>query len=130
MFGRVFDRSIILRIFYFVRPYQRQLILSIIAVLVFTGTQIAIPLIIGYAIDNGLGADIAGQSARRTAAVDFAVAFSLNYGSAWMQESVAGKAAENVLFHIRTAMFGHLQDVSLSFMDKTEVGRCPACKAM
>ena len=40
-----------------------------------------------------------------------------------MQENVVGKAAENVLFDIRTAMFGHLQDVSLSFMDKTEVGR-------
>ena len=40
-----------------------------------------------------------------------------------MQENVVGKAAENVLFDIRTAMLGHLQDVSLSFMDKTEVGR-------
>ena len=36
---------------------------------------------------------------------------------------MVGKAAENVLFDIRTAMFSHLQDVSLTFMDKTEVGR-------
>jgi ATP-binding cassette, subfamily B, multidrug efflux pump len=31
--------------------------------------------------------------------------------------------AEHVLFDIRRRMFAHLQRVSLSFMDKTEVGR-------
>ena len=40
-----------------------------------------------------------------------------------MQESVVGKVAENVLSDLRRAMFSHLQRVSLSFMDKTEVGR-------
>lgn len=123
IFGRLFDRNIVARIWDFVKPYRRQLIISIIAVLVFTGTQIAIPLIISYAIDNGLTADAAGQTALRMAMLAFAIAIALNYGAAWVQESVVGKAAENVLFDIRTAMFGHLQDVSLSFMDKTEVGR-------
>ena len=123
MFGRVFERNIVLRIWEFVRLYKRQLMISIIAVLVFTGTQIAIPLIISYAIDNGLTAGTAGQSALRGAMIAFAIAIGLNYGSAWVQESVVGKAAENVLFDIRTAMFSHLQDVSLTFMDKTEVGR-------
>jgi len=123
MFGWVFERNIVLRIWKFVRPYKRQLMISIIAVLVFTGTQIAIPLIISYAIDNGLTAGTAGQSALRGAMIAFAIAIGLNYGSAWVQESVVVKAAENVLFDIRTAMFSHLQDVSLTFMDKTEVGR-------
>ena len=36
---------------------------------------------------------------------------------------MVGKVAENVLFDMRRAMFAHLQRVSLSFMDKTEVGR-------
>ena len=123
IFGRLFDRTIVSRIWDFVRPYRRQLIISIVAVLVFTATQITIPLIISYAIDNGLVAGPEGQAALRTAMIAFAIAIALNYGAAWVQESLVGKAAENVLFDIRTAMFGHLQDVSLSFMDKTEVGR-------
>jgi ATP-binding cassette subfamily B protein len=123
MFGRVFDRNIILRIWDFVRPYRRQLIISIVAVLLFTATQITIPLIISYTIDNGLTADAAGQTALRTAMIAFMLVIGLNYAASWVQESVVGKAAENVLFDIRAAMFDHLQDVSLSFMDKTEVGR-------
>lgn len=123
MFGRVFDRSIVARIWDFVRPYRRQLIISIIAVLVFTATQLLIPLIIRYAIDNGLGTEPGAQSALRLAILGFGLAIVVNFFANYVQESVVGQAAENVLFDIRTAMFAHLQDVSLSFMDKTEVGR-------
>ncbi|SMY06113.1 ABC transporter ATP-binding protein [Flavimaricola marinus] len=123
MFGRVFDGRIVRRIWEFVRPYKRQLAISIAAVLVFTGTQLAIPLIIRHAIDEGLAADAAGLTALRWSMALFALTILLNFGASWVQESVVGKSAENVLFDIRTAMFGHLQDVSLGFMDKTEVGR-------
>ena len=53
----------------------------------------------------------------------FGVMILINYAANWVQETVVGKAAENVLFDMRRAMFAHLQRVSLSFMDKTEVGR-------
>ena len=123
MFGRVFDRNIVRRIWVFVRPYRRELVIAVIAVLVFTATQLAIPLIIGRAIDSGLSGDAAGRAALAWSLGLFAIAITINFAASWVQENVVGKAAENVLFDIRTAMFGHLQDVSLSFMDKTEVGR-------
>ena len=123
MFGRVFDRHIALRIWDFARPYRRQLAISVVAVLVFTATQLAIPLIIGRAIDLGLSDAPGAGRALQAALLAFAVAICINYAAARVQESVVGKAAEQVLFDIRTAMFAHLQDVSLSFMDKTEVGR-------
>ena len=53
----------------------------------------------------------------------FAVAILVNFAASYVQETVVGKAAENVLYDMRRAMFAHLQRVSLSFMDKTEVGR-------
>ncbi|SDX60547.1 ABC transporter ATP-binding protein [Roseicitreum antarcticum] len=123
IFGRVFDGRIIGRISAFVRPYRRELFISIAAVLVFTGTQLAIPLIIRHAIDEGIVGGDASLATLRWTMVVFALTIALNFAASWVQESVVGKAAENVLFDIRTAMFGHLQDVSLSFMDKTEVGR-------
>ena len=54
MFGRVFDRRIIQRIWVFVRPYNVQMIIAVVAVLIFTGSQLVIPLIIQYAIDKGI----------------------------------------------------------------------------
>jgi ATP-binding cassette, subfamily B, multidrug efflux pump len=121
MFGRVFDRRIIHRIGAFVQPYRRQFVVAVIAVLVFTLTQLAIPMIIRRAIDLGVMAGDAGVL--QGALVVFALVIAVNFLSSHVQEVVVGKAAENVLFDIRRAMFGHLQIVSLSFMDKTEVGR-------
>lgn len=123
MYGDVFDGRIVRRIWEFVRPYRRQLVISVFMVLVFTATQLAIPLVIRYAIDNGMAADAAGIDALRLSIAAFALIIVLNFGASWVQESMVGKTAENVLFDIRTAMFDHLQDVSLGFMDKTEVGR-------
>ena len=53
----------------------------------------------------------------------FAVVILVNYGASYVQETIVGKVAEHVLYDMRRAMFEHLQRVSLSFMDKTEVGR-------
>jgi ATP-binding cassette, subfamily B, multidrug efflux pump len=123
MFGRVFDRQIIRRIGAFVRPYRRQFVISVVAVLVFTLTQLAIPMIIRRAIDQGVMAGPDGQGVLFASLAFFGVVIAVNYAASHVQESVVGKAAENVLFDIRRAMFAHLQRVSLSFMDKTEVGR-------
>lgn len=123
MFGRAFDGRVVRRIWAFVRPYRRQAAISVAAVMVFTGTQLSIPLIIRYAIDHGMapggvsGGVLAGIMAL------FAAVIAINFVASWVQEAVTGRMAENVLFDIRRRMFDHLQRVSLSFMDRTEVGR-------
>ena len=121
MFGKVFDPQIIKRIGAFVRPYRREFMISVAAVLIFTLTQLMIPMIIRYAIDWGVVAGNIGVL--HAALITFAVVIAVNFIASHVQETVVGKAAENVLFDIRRAMFAHLQRVSLSFMDKTEVGR-------
>ncbi len=123
VFGKVYDPKIVRRIWAFVRPYQLQIYLSVAAVMVFTLTQLAIPLLIRYAIDKGMAAGGGGREILVWVIIGFGLTILINYGASWVQESVVGKAAENVLFDMRRAMFEHLQRVSLSFMDKTEVGR-------
>ncbi|MER8425744.1 ABC transporter ATP-binding protein [Mesorhizobium sp. M0633] len=123
MFGRAFDKSILRRIWTFVRPYRARVVITIAAMLIFTGTQLLIPLIIRYAIDQGMNPARTDRSAQLAAVGAFVLAILVNFAAGYMQETVVGKVAETVLFDIRRAMFGHLQKVSLSFMDKTEVGR-------
>jgi ATP-binding cassette subfamily B protein len=122
MFGRAFDARILRRIWAFVRPYRRAFVVSVVAVLIFTLTQLAIPLIIRSAIDDGLLAED-GQGALIRAVALFAGVIAVNFVASFIQERTVGRVAENVLFDIREAMFAHLQRVSQSFMDKTEVGR-------
>ncbi|MER9881373.1 ABC transporter ATP-binding protein [Mesorhizobium sp. M0118] len=123
MFGRAFDKSILRRIWAFVSPYRARVVITIAAMLIFTGTQLLIPLIIRYALDQGMNPARTDRSAQLAAVGAFVLAILVNFAAGYMQETVVGKVAETVLFDIRRAMFGHLQKVSLSFMDKTEVGR-------
>ncbi|MCT7378480.1 ABC transporter ATP-binding protein [Chelativorans salis] len=123
MFGRAFDKNIVKRIWAFVRPYRAKVIISVAAVLIFTGTQLVIPLIIRYAIDNGMALGEIDHPALLYSVAAFGLAILVNYAASYTQETVVGQMAEDVLFDIRRAMFEHLQKVSLSFMDKTEVGR-------
>ncbi|MBB4227507.1 ABC transporter ATP-binding protein [Rhizobium mongolense] len=122
MFGKAFDGNIVKRIWAFVEPYRRQVMWSVVAVLTFTAMQLLIPLIIRYAIDHGMqpGGD---RSALLYSIIAFVIAILINYAASYAQETLVGNVAEEVLFDIRKAMFSHLQRVSLSFMDKTEVGR-------
>ena len=54
MFGAAFDRNVIRRFFAYVHPYRKTLGIAIFALLVFTGAQLAIPLVIKEAIDAAI----------------------------------------------------------------------------
>lgn len=123
IFGKVYDRKVVSQLWAFVRPYQHRIYLAIAAVLVFTGTQLAIPLVIRYAIDHGMQPGENNRTMLLLISLAFAFVAIVNYGASWLQETVIGEAAEGVLSDLRRAMFAHLQKVSLGFMDKTEAGR-------
>ena len=123
MFGRAFDGQVIRRFLGFCWPYRKSLCVAIVSVLVFTASQVAIPFVILSAIDNALVEGRQDRALLEMIALIFAAVVILNYGANFLQESLVGRAAERVLIDLRRAMFTHLQRVSLSFMDRTEVGR-------
>jgi ATP-binding cassette subfamily B protein len=126
IFGAAFDGGVIGRFVVFLRPYRRRLAAAIAAVLVFVLTQLAIPLIIRYAIDNALIQGATDRGFLELAVVAFLLVISVNAAANFCQLAIVGRTAEQVLFDLRRAMYTHLQRVSLSFMDQTEVGRLMA----
>jgi ATP-binding cassette subfamily B protein len=123
MFGAAFDGVVVRRFWRFVRPYRLQLALGIVGVLAFTVTQLGIPLIVRYAIDNALVAGAGAAALLHVAVVAFVAVVVFNYAANFSQEWIVGRIAGHLLFDLRRAMYRHLQYVSLSFMDRTEVGR-------
>ena len=123
LFGRAFDRWVMSRFWVFLRPYRPRIGLALLAVLFFISTQLMVPLIIRRAIDDVLAA---GEEVRVLLIGIMSVYFAvivINYVSMVLLESIVGRIAGHLLFDLRRAMYAHLQVVSLSFMDRTEVGR-------
>lgn len=123
MFGRVFDKWVVRRFLRYLVPYRKKLYFAVGSVLVYTLTQLTIPLVIRAAVDDALIADDGGRALLDMVALLFVAVVTVNYVANHTQETIVGKVAEHLLFDLRRAMYAHLQVVSLSFMDKTEVGR-------
>ncbi|MDP7666616.1 MAG: ABC transporter ATP-binding protein [Rhodospirillales bacterium] len=123
MFGRAFDGRVIRRFLTFLRPHRAAMAVAIACVLVFTATQVSIPLLIRSAIDHALLGESQDSALLHVLALGFAAVIAVNYAANFGQEMIVGRIAERVLIALRRGMFEHLQHVSLSFMDRTEVGR-------
>ena len=123
MFAAAFDGVVIRRFWSFVRPYRKTLAIGVGAVLVFIATQLAIPLVVRVAIDNAIVQGESGLELLRWMGGLFIAVVCVNYAANITQEMVVGRIAGSLLFDLRRAMYAHLQRVSLSFMDRTEVGR-------
>jgi ATP-binding cassette subfamily B multidrug efflux pump len=123
MFGAAFDGKVIRRFLSYVYPYRQRIYFALCAVLIFTGAQLTIPLIIRYAIDETLVSENASANLLTLVVAVFAVVVTVNYAANYLQDRIVGLMGERVIFDLRRAMFAHLQHVALSFMDKTEIGR-------
>ena len=123
IFGAAFDGKVIRRFIGFMRPYRRRLLIAVGCVVLFTGSQLLIPLIIRHAIDTALVPGATDVRALSFAMIAFALVIAVNALANLGQEIMVGKTGERILFDLRRAMYAHLQRLSMSFMDKTEVGR-------
>ena len=121
VFGKVYDQRVIRRLLPYMWPYKSMTGLAFFAMLVYTFTQVAIPWLIGTGIDDYiLGDDFAGLSWIFGAFIAVAV---VGLGANYLQQLMMAKVGQGVLYGLRAKMFGHLQKQSLSFYDRTEVGR-------
>ena len=119
-FGRVYDKRVIRRILPYVRPYRKFAILASIAMLVYTGSQVAIP----YLIKLGIDGFIEERDVRGLVTV-FAIFVGVAAGGLvanYLQQMFMARVGLGMLYDLRRAMFNHLQRLSLSYYDKTEVG--------
>ena len=115
-----FDTRIIRRFFAFMKPHQILLFGAQVAVLFSSLSNVAIPWVIGVAVNAAVRHDTAGLE--RFIAI-FAGLVLVNAAMGFCDQWMTSRLAQKVIFDVRRAMFAHFQDVALTFMDKTHVGR-------
>ncbi len=123
IFGAAFNGRVIRRFLGFMAPYRGRLLVALGLVVLFTASQLSIPLIIRTAIDEALIPEALDTGLLQLTVLAFALAMLVNSAANLGQEVIVGKTGERILFDLRRAMYAHLQRLSMSFMDKTEVGR-------
>ena len=115
-----FDTRILRRFLAYLKPHRGLVFGAQAAVLVSSLTSVATPWLIGAAVNAAVARDV-GQLERLMLAFVFLVLVNTvaNFGDQWM----TSRLAQRVIFDVRRSMFAHFQDVALTFLDKTHVGR-------
>ncbi len=122
VFG-VFDTRIVRRFFSYLGPHRKMFLGAQAAAVASAAAQVSVPLLIGRAVDAVVKHDAVRF---QHTLIGFAVAACAFIVAFFLAEWLSQRLAQRVIFDIRRAMFAHFQDVSLSFMDKTHVGRIMA----
>ena len=123
MFSIDINKTVLKRFIQFVTPYKIMIFASFTAVLIFTLTQLSLPILVQITLDRQITFWGEGLESWKAGVLLFAVAVVLNFFSHFSMEFMVSRVAQRLLFDLRRSMYEHLQYVSLSFMDKTEVGR-------
>ena len=127
IFSAGYNGDVVRRFFSFVSPYRNVLIIGIIAVIIFALSVLALPWIIRTTVNDVLDITLRDTSNARNILFImvglFFGAVALHVIVGYIQNIIVGRIAEHILIDLRRAMYEHLQRVSMSFMDKTEVGR-------
>jgi ABC-type multidrug transport system fused ATPase/permease subunit len=104
-----------------VAPYRPQLAAALGLILIRTGGQLAIPWLVGTAVDRGIRAHDARSLWVLTGALVLAVT-SAAVGQFFFLR-LSGAIGQAVLYDLRMLVFRHIQDLSLSFHERYTSGR-------
>ena len=121
VFGDVYDQRVVARLLPYILPYKVLALLAVVAMLIYTGTQVAVPWIIKVAIDEYVFLkDFEGLTWMFALFIGISL---VNWLVNYVQQFAMEKVGQGVLFNLRADMFGHVQKQSMGFFDRTEVGR-------
>ena len=119
--GAAYDHKVVVRLMTYIWPYKKDAFISVLAVLLYTLGNVAVPLLvlkgIVWAVDTG---DV---SRLHIIGVLFAGVTVLHFGANFVQFVYMPKVGQGILYSLRTGMFNHLQELSPSFFHRTPVGR-------
>jgi ATP-binding cassette subfamily B protein len=128
--GKAYDARLVRRLWTFVRPYHKLVWVTLLVALVSVGNDLLAPYITQVAIDRyiapvhpaGLSA-VARMNGTLLLALIYLLTLCFGFGLRYAQNFVLSVIGQRVMYDLRSAMFEHLQRLSLSFFDHNPVGR-------
>ena len=116
-----YDPKVARGLLQFLKPYYGQMFISLIFMIIVTAASVSGPYFVKLAIDEGIGKH--DLVALRNIALAYLVVSIIQLGTNILRVRIMSRVGQHVLFDVRTAMFDHLQKLSLSFYNRYSVGR-------
>jgi len=119
--GKVYDSKVVARLPKYLAPVKLWIALGASGMIMSALATLAMPYLVGVAIDRFI--QTGNLSGLNIVVILFIGAALLVWAGRYMETIFLSYAGQAVLFRMRTEMFDHLQQLSLSFFDNHKVGR-------
>ena len=116
-----YDPKVARGLLLFVKPYTGQMLVALLFMVFVAAASVSGPYFVKLAIDDGVRANNP-VALRNIVLIFFAVSvvqLVINY----LRVRIMSRVGQHVLYDVRTAMFNHLQKLSLGFYNRYSVGR-------
>jgi ATP-binding cassette subfamily B multidrug efflux pump len=120
-YDKGYDPKVARGLLRFVKPYSRQMVISLIYMIIVTIAAVSGPYFVKLAIDDGIGKR--DLHALGVIAVTYFIVAGVQLITNFFRVRIMSRVGQHVLYDVRTAMFDHLQKLSLSFYNRYSVGR-------
>src|SRR5438034_4758667 len=120
-YDKGYDPKVARRLLQFLKPYYGQMVISLIFMIIITAASVSGPYFVKLAIDEGISKNNL-LALRNIVLIYFSVSL-VQVITNIFRVRLMSRVGQHVLYDVRTAMFDHLQKLSLSFYNRYSVGR-------
>ncbi len=105
----------------FLKPYAGRMLGALALMILVTAAAVSGPYFVKLAIDEGISAN--NLAALRNIVLAYLAVSFAQLGFNYWRVRIMSRVGQHILYDVRTAMFAHLQKLSLSFYNRYSVGR-------
>jgi len=120
-YDKGYDPKVARGLLQFLKPYYGQMVISLIFMIIITAASVSGPYFVKLAIDEGISKNDL-LALRNIVLIYFGVSV-IQVVTNIFRVRMMSRVGQHVLYDVRTAMFDHLQKLSLSFYNRYSVGR-------
>ena len=119
--GKAYDARLMRRLLQYLRPYWRQVLLALAAIVVGGAASLAQPYLIKVAIDRFVA--VRRLEGLNSLAALYLLVLVVAFGAEYLQTWTMQLTGQRIMFDLRMSIYGHLQRLDLQFYDRNPVGR-------
>lgn len=116
-----YDPKVARGLFQFLKPYYGRMMGALALMIFVTAAAVSGPYFVKLAIDEGISAN--NLAALRNIVLAYLAVSLAQLGFNYWRVRIMSRVGQHILYDVRTAMFAHLQKLSLSFYNRYSVGR-------
>ncbi|HEX5426225.1 MAG TPA: ABC transporter ATP-binding protein [Candidatus Acidoferrales bacterium] len=128
--GKIYDTQLTHRLLHYLRPYKWQVVLAVSFTLGVTGMELVPPYAFGYGVDKYMGPGFAGKISQHAAitgliwvALVLTASLLLSFVLQYAQVRIMQSVGQETMYDLRKEIFAHLQNLPMSFFDRSPIGR-------